>query len=69
MTVIAKKYYTVTEAADLLGLTTQRVRQLIQTGQIVAEKAHDRLWIVAVRELERFQNVDRPAGVHVDKRS
>ena len=68
MAKISRKFRTVTEAADLLGLTTQRVRQLIQTGQIVAEKAHDRLWIVAVRELERFQNVDRPAGVHVDKR-
>lgn len=69
MSVIANKFYTVAEVAERLGLTTARVRQLLESGQLVGEKAHERLWIVSDRNLERFEKIDRPVGVHVDKRA
>jgi excisionase family DNA binding protein len=67
-TVIANKFYTVAEAADVLGLTVQRVRQLIKSEQLVAEKAHDMLWIIPAKALDNFRKKPRPHGVHIDYR-
>jgi excisionase family DNA binding protein len=67
-TVIAEKFYTVAEAAEILDLTVQRVRQLIASEQLDAEKAHDRLWIIPAKALEEFRKRDRPHGVHIDLR-
>ena len=68
MSVIANKYMTVTEVAEFLGISTARVRQILASGQLVGEKPHEQLWIVSLREVERFQEIDRPAGVHIDRR-
>jgi excisionase family DNA binding protein len=67
--VVNGQYKTVTEAADILGLTVQRVRQLINSSQLKAEAVHERLWIIPTKELERFRKQKRPSGVHKDKRA
>lgn len=67
-TVIADKFYTVAEACEILGLTRQRVCQLINSGQLSAEKAHDMLWIIPAKALRDFEKLDRPAGQHIDAR-
>jgi hypothetical protein len=67
--VLENKYKTVTEAAEVLGLTVQRVRQLIKCEQLKAELVHDRLWVIQTRELERFRKKERPTGVHKDRRA
>lgn len=69
MSVIAEKYYTVSEAAQRLGLSPQRVRKLIEQGHLAAEKVHERLWIIKNKSLDSFANTDRPSGVHAGKRS
>lgn len=66
---IAKKYYTVAEAADQLDLTVQRVRQLIKSKQLDAERAHERLWIIPKQSLVEFRKTSRPHGVHIDHRN
>jgi len=68
-TVIADKYYTVTEAAEIIGVSGARVRQLIAAGRIKAEAVHNRLWIIPAKALDRFVEEDRPTGVHADRRS
>lgn len=65
---IANKFYTVQEAAAELDLTEARVRQLIASGQLDAEKAHERLWLIPHKALEKFKQVDRPNGVRIDRR-
>jgi excisionase family DNA binding protein len=67
-TVIADKFYTVAEAADELGLTVQRVRQLINSGQLKAEKAHHMLWIIPEKSLRDFKKIERIPGQHIDAR-
>lgn len=68
-TVIADKYYTVTEASEILGISGSRIRQLIAGGQIAAEPVHNRLWIIPAKALDKFQQQDRPTGVHLDRRN
>lgn len=66
---LENKYKTVTEAAEVLGLTVQRVRQLIKDKQLPAEAVHERLWVISTKELEKFRKKDRPTGVHKDRRA
>lgn len=68
MQVIAEKFYTVAEACDILGLTRQRVCQLIKSGQLDAEKAHDMLYIIPAKSLSDFQKIERPSGQHISHR-
>lgn len=59
---------TISQAAQQLNLTPQRVRQLVKSGQLRAKKLHGLLWVVTERELQRFQGVSRPCGVHLARR-
>lgn len=67
-TVIANRYLTVTQAAAELHLTSQRVRQLIKSGQLKGEPAHPRLTLIDRKALDAFKKLDRPTGLNVDKR-
>ncbi len=62
------QYVTVTEAAEELGLSRQRVHRLIQGGQLPAEQVHDRLLVIPRSDLDRFKRVDRPNGLHIERR-
>lgn len=42
-----------TQAADRLGLTPGRVRQLIDTGQLPATRIGER-WAIDARDVDRF---------------
>lgn len=64
-----RRYHTVNEAAQILGVTPQRVRQLISSGQLAADKVHARLILISESTLRRFQKINRPDGVHLHKRS
>lgn len=67
-TMIANEFYTVSEAAEILGLTGARVRQLIASGQLNAEKFRDMMWMIPAKSLEKFRKSERPTGVHLDRR-
>lgn len=49
----------VTQAAKVLGITRQRVHDLIKNGQIVARKL-GRFYYVEATEIERYRN--QPTG-------
>jgi excisionase family DNA binding protein len=51
----------VTEAAEELGLSQNRVRQLIKGGKIPAQKIGN-LWIVTRPDLEEFKAKPRKPG-------
>lgn len=62
-------YVTVSEAAAELGISRQRVHGLIKSGQLVAESIHDRLLAIPRKSLDAIKKVERPVGVHLDKRA
>lgn len=65
---VLNKFYTVAEACKILGLTRQRVCQLIKSGQLEAEKPHEMLYLIPAKALEKFQKTPRPHGIHIDDR-
>lgn len=67
-TVLNNRFLTVSEAAAELKLTSQRVRQLISSGQLAGEAVHERLIIIPRKALDEFKTIERPNGYHVDKR-
>jgi excisionase family DNA binding protein len=67
-TVLDGQYLTVSEAAEELSLSRQRVHGLIKSGQIPAETIHERLLVIPRTALDRFKKLDRPAGLHISQR-
>ena len=49
------------DAAAILHLTQGRVRQLVQAGDLRAERLADRL-VLSRAEIEAFAKIDRPCG-------
>lgn len=56
------------DAADVLGLSRQRVHQLLTKGQLHSIKVLGRSYI-SVQELQTFMGTIRPSGVHVKSRA
>ncbi|HAG84517.1 MAG TPA: DNA-binding protein [Cyanobacteria bacterium UBA12227] len=56
----------VAQAVELLGVTRQRVHDLIKNGQIVARKL-GRYYYIEAREIERYKN--QPTGKPYQPRS
>jgi len=48
-----------TEAAEALGLTPERVTQLIRAGELKAQMI-GRTWVIDSRSVEAFAKRDRP---------
>jgi excisionase family DNA binding protein len=67
-TVLDGQYLTVSEAADELGLSRQRVHKLIVSGQLESEAIHERLLVIPRKSLDAFKKLDRPSGLHIDQR-
>lgn len=55
------EWLTVAEAADYLGLSEPRVRQLLLSGRLEGLK-HANAWAIRKKELVRFSKLDRPVG-------
>jgi excisionase family DNA binding protein len=51
-----EKWITVTEAADLIGVTHAYVIRLIGAGRIAAERFHGRAWLVDRRSAEHYRD-------------
>lgn len=60
-----EKLLTVTQAADVLGLSPVRVRQFCQEGRM-GEK-YGPLWMIREKELRSFAKKSRPAGGRREK--
>ena len=52
---------TLAEAADRLGMSAAKLRDLIRAGQVPARRQADR-WVVPVSEVRRLEGLPRPEG-------
>ena len=52
---LGKKYFTVTQAAELTGVTVSYVRQLLRRKEISGEKLGERAWIIPANQLEKLK--------------
>ena len=52
-------FMSVGEAADEIGISGARVRQLLLAGELTGQKLGERMWAIPVAEVKRFR--DRPA--------
>lgn len=53
-------FLTVSEAAELIGVTEGRVRQLLKSGDLVGEKFGTQ-WVITQAEVKRFAKIPPPA--------
>lgn len=49
------RYYGVADAAEEIGITVGRVRQMIRWGEMEAIRISERVWIIAEREVEKHK--------------
>lgn len=61
-TVSIEDYLTAAEAAEHIGCSDARVRQMIRKGEIQAEKAGLRMWLVPKREADRVRDLPYKTG-------
>lgn len=47
-------YISVNETADLLGLTTGRIRQLLIAKELRGLKVNERAWVLDRKEVEKY---------------
>lgn len=57
-----ERWMSVPEAANYLGLSEGRVRQLLLAGRIKAMKLNERAWAISKTALDEFKKLDRPVG-------
>jgi excisionase family DNA binding protein len=57
-----KRWMSVGEAAEYLGLSEGRIRQLLLAERIEAMKLNERAWAIPKTALDDFKKLDRPAG-------
>ncbi|KKM88427.1 hypothetical protein LCGC14_1258770 [marine sediment metagenome] len=53
-------FLTVSEAAELIGVTEGRVRQLLKSGDLLGEKFGTQ-WVITRAEVDRFAQIPPPA--------
>lgn len=61
-TMIDNTLLSVSEAAELLGCTTGRVRQLLLAGVIAGQKLHERAWIIRKEAVDAYRKNRRGVG-------
>lgn len=49
------RYYGVKDAADTIGITVGRVRQMIRWGEMTAIRISDRVWLISEKEVDRVK--------------
>ena len=56
------EFLSVNDAAEAIGCTSGRVRQLLIAGEMRGDKLNERAWIIPKSEVERFQDKPRRPG-------
>ena len=55
-------YWTVAEAAEAIGVTTGRIRQMLRAGSIDGTKMGPRMWVISNAEIQRVCDLPRRKG-------
>lgn len=62
MALPAKVFLSVPEAAEFLGITGSRVRQMLSEGSLLGEKLNERAWAVYRDSVEKAARNQRDGG-------
>jgi len=62
MSTMISNFLNVSEAAEVIGCTDGRVRQMLRSGEMQGVKANEKAWLVDREEAERIAKVRRGAG-------
>lgn len=54
-------FCSVVEAADIIGISTGRVRQLLLRGELKGQKLGQHQWAIPQREVDRYAAIEPPA--------
>ena len=57
-----ERWMSVIEAAEYLGLSEGRIRQLLLAERIEAMKLNQRAWAISKTALDEFKKLHRPVG-------
>lgn len=55
-------YFGVTEAAEEIGITPSRLRQMLRAGIAKGEKVAPRAWLLARKEVDRLKKTPSKRG-------
>jgi excisionase family DNA binding protein len=58
----ASKFVTVEAAAELIGCTDGRVRQLLRNGDLPGEKLSERVWLILRKDAEKYALIPYKTG-------
>lgn len=61
-------WVTIREGADMVGVSVQRMHQLIETYELPTDAINPRLKVMRRADAERLKNMERPNGVRLDRR-
>lgn len=56
------KYMSVGEAADAIGCTPGRVRQMLRAGELPGEKLHQMAWLIKKQDVEKVAKAEYKTG-------
>jgi hypothetical protein len=57
-----ENYLTPTEAADFIGCSSARVRQMLCDGLLAGKKISPRLWLIPVEEAKKIRDLPAKTG-------
>lgn len=55
-------FCTVAQAAEIIGVTEGRVRQMLRAGEIEGDKISQTLWLVSKRDAEKAAKITHSIG-------
>lgn len=55
-------FVSVPEAADILGCTVGRVRQMLLAGELAGKKFNEKAWAIEKRAVEKLAKIPRTKG-------
>jgi hypothetical protein len=58
----AKPFCSVADAAEIIGCTVGRVRQLLIDGVIAGQKLNERAWAVERKSAEKYAQTEQTVG-------
>ena len=62
-------WITVKDASEMVGVTVQRMHQLIKTYELETDEINPRLKTVREKDVTKLKEMERPDGVRIDRRS
>lgn len=66
---LKKTWITIREGAEIVGVSIQRMHQLIESYKLETDSINPRLKVMRRTDAEKLSGMDRPNGVRADRRT